>query len=389
MRTFKQINLANLAIAVFGIALAIALRYSLLDFKSADYFKYTKIWYNTLKANGFAAFGQGFSNYNLPYLYCLYLIARFFPGIPGPIATKIPSLLADFISAAFTFRIVRLRHTDSPLPLFAAFAVLFSPTIILNSAFWGQADALYASALLATIYFILTRKNIIAMLCFAISVAFKAQAVFLLPFLFALFLRKEISWRHFLLIPFVLFLVIIPAWIAGRSLLDLLLIYPAQAGQYEQLSMHAPSLFSWLPDSGRVYSFFYPVGLILSAAIGFFYAVAVYRSQVKLTTALLVKLALISVLIMPFFLPKMHERYFYLADLVSIVFAFYFPSYFFVPIVMTVVSFFSYQPTLFNEEPIPIGFLAVGVLLLLIILIRKALIELYPASAEPQKAGTQ
>ena len=44
--------------------------------------------------------------------------------------------------------------------------------------------------------------------------------------------------------------------IAGRPLLDLLLIYPAQAGQYEQLTMHAPSALSWIPDSGRFYRLF-------------------------------------------------------------------------------------------------------------------------------------
>ena len=44
-------------IPVLGIALALAVRYTLLDFKSVDYFSYTKPWYLTLKSSGFAGFG--------------------------------------------------------------------------------------------------------------------------------------------------------------------------------------------------------------------------------------------------------------------------------------------------------------------------------------------
>ena len=71
--------------AVFASAalgLGLGLRLSLLDFKSIDYFNYTKVWYNTLRDTGFAAFGQGFSNYNLPYLYMLYVVVRLLPGLP-------------------------------------------------------------------------------------------------------------------------------------------------------------------------------------------------------------------------------------------------------------------------------------------------------------------
>ena len=222
------------------------------------------------------------------------------------------------------------------------------------------------------------------MILFGISLSFKAQALFLAPLLLALFLRKEIPWKYFLLIPLVLFITLIPAWIAGRPLLDLLLIYPAQAGQYEQLSMHAPSLLSWIPDSGRFYPYFYPAGLILAITTGFFLAVLSFKSQIKLTSSVFIELALLSVLLMPFVLPKMHERYFYPADVISLIFAFYFPRYFFVPIAMSVISFFAYQPTLFGVEPVPIGLLALGVFLLLIILVRDALIHLFPSPMETE-----
>ncbi len=76
-------------------------------------------------------------------------------------------------------------------------------------------------------------------------------------------------------------LALVPAWIAGRSLIDLLLIYPSQAGQYEQLSMHAPTVYSWLPDSGQFYPYFYPAGLLLAATTAIFFTVFIYRGQAR------------------------------------------------------------------------------------------------------------
>jgi Gpi18-like mannosyltransferase len=379
MRAIIRSRLVDVSIAGVGLALALALRLSLIDFKSIDYFNYTKIWYNALKVGGFAAFGQNFSNYNLPYLYLLYVIARFLPGIPGLVATKLPSIAADFIDAWLAYRIVRLRYRGSLFPFLAGFSCLFAPTVVLNSAFWGQADALYCSALVACLYCLVSRRGAAAMLLFGVSLAFKAQALFLAPLLIALFLRRELSWKYVFLSPLVMLLSLVPALAAGRSLLDLLLIYPAQAGQYQQLSMHAPSALSWLPDSGRFYPYFYPAGLILAASAALAYSLAVYRSRTEITPPLLVELALISVLMLPFVLPKMHERYFYVADVLSIILVFYVPRLFFVPLSMITISFFSYQPTLFGVEPVPIGLLALGVFVLLVVLGRDALAQLFPS----------
>jgi Gpi18-like mannosyltransferase len=376
-------------ILIAGIILAAALRYSLVDFKSVDYFDYTKGWYNTIKEYGFSAFSQDFSNYNLPYLYLLYLIARSFPNLPGLIATKLPSLLADFICAWLAYRIVRLKHSNTPFPWFAAFAILFAPTVVLNSAFWGQADALYTTALIACLYYLLIKKHTLALLLFGLSLAFKAQALFLAPLLFGLFLRKEISLWKLLYAPLVVLLSLVPAWIAGRPLLDLLLIYPAQAGQYQQLTMHAPSIFSWLPDSGRFYPYLYPAGLILATAAALFYSISIYKSENHITPALLIELALFSAILMPFILPKMHERYFYPADVICIIFVFYFPRYFYFPVLMNVVSFFAYQPTLFGSEPVSISLLAAGILILLIVLARDLVIKLLLPRPKTEKDQTQ
>ncbi len=318
----------------------------------------------------------------------LYAVVRFFPDLPGVIATKLPAMIADFVIAWFALRIVRLKHPDSPFPVFAALAVLFAPTVVLNSAFWGQADALYASALIASIYFLMVKKHALAMLLFGMSFSLKARAIFLSPLLFALFLRKEIPWKLYLLIPLVALLALVPAWIAGRPLPSLLLIYPEQAGQYQQLSMHAPSLYAWIPNSGRLYAYFYPAGLVLAATTGLTYSILVSKSRAEISPAILLQLSLVSVMLRPFVLPKMLDRYFYLADVLSIIYVFCFPRDFFAPVLMSLVSFFSYQPTLFGVEPVPITLLAAVVLGLLSVLARNTLMNLFPVEPEPETPKT-
>ncbi len=113
--------------------------------------------------------------------------------------------------------------------MFSTFAIFFAPTVILNSALWGQADALYTVALIACIYFLLIRQPALAMFFFGVSISFKAQAIFFLPLLFALLLRGEIPWKDCLLVPLIMFLSLVPAWLAGRPLIDLFSIYPSQA----------------------------------------------------------------------------------------------------------------------------------------------------------------
>jgi Gpi18-like mannosyltransferase len=372
MNRAKRFPASDIFIIAIAITLAIILRYSLLNFQSVDYSVYTRHWYAFIKAHGFSAFGQDFSNYNPPYLYLLYIIIRFFPDIPGLVATKLPSVIADFACAGLAYKIVSIKYPKSSIPIFAMFAILFAPTVVVNSAFWGQADALYTLALIACVYFLLIRKSFLAMLFFGASISFKVQAMFLAPLIIALILRREIPWKDIFITPFVLFLSLVPAWIAGRSLIDLLSVYPLQASQYQQLSMHAPSFFSLIPNSGRFYPYFYPAGLTLALAVGLLLSILVYKSQAKLTPSMLIELSLISVMIIPFVLPKMLDRYFYPADILSILFAFYFPSYFYIPISMSIISFFAYQPTLFQAEPVTIPVLALGILTMLTILTKHA-----------------
>ena len=90
------------------------------------------------------------------------------------------------------------------------------------------------------------------------------------------------------------------------------------------------------------------------------FMLVVAKSSLAFTPPLLVEIATCSTLLIPFVLPKMHQRYFFPADILSIVFGFYFPAYAYVPIVINLVSFFSYQYFLFGAETFPMSQLSLA-----------------------------
>lgn len=147
------------------------------------------------------------------------------------------------------------------------------------------------------------------------------------------------------------------------------------------LTYDAPTLYQWFPANAP--AAWKWIGTLL-AALGAAALVALAAVQrVRLRPEVLLRFALLAALAVPFLLPAMHERYFYLADVLSIVFACRFPRYFFVPIAMQAVSLLSYAPYLLGT---PVGYLPFvsGLVLALIVAVAADLVlTLYPACPLP------
>lgn len=80
-------------------------------------------------------------------------------------------------------------------------------------------------------------------------------------------------------------------------------------------------------------------------------------------------LAMISVLVMPYFLPKMHERYFFVADIFAIIYVFWRPQRFWIAILVNLCSFFSYGPFLLGTKPFDFSYLSMALLVTIIYLL--------------------
>jgi Gpi18-like mannosyltransferase len=310
-------------VLVFGlILLGIGLRFSGLGFRSMDMKDYLLDWYNELATHGHVAFRDPFSNYTPPYIYMLYMMTKTAGFIPKVAAIKLISIGFDFLNAFLVYLLLKRRYPQGVTAWMGASAFLLLPTIWLNSAYWGQADAIYTCFLLLCLFFLMRDQPLLAMISLGVSFSFKAQAVFLGPLILLLLIRKKIPWHYLGIIPVVYALMMIPAALIGRPIPELLTIYGEQADTYQLLSMNAPNLYLFIPDA--FYSPGVLMGLGITALVVLVWVVVYARTIREFTPPTLLLSALAAVALMPFFLPKMHDRYFYPADVLSFLAAFYF-----------------------------------------------------------------
>jgi Gpi18-like mannosyltransferase len=212
---------------------------------------------------------------------------------------------------------------------------------------WGQADSIYAAFGLGGVYFLLRRRPWAAGVFFGLSLAFKLQAVFLFPLLLVLVLKKWMPWRALLAVPGVVLLLDLPALLAGAPLGQLLSVYAQQVGSYSALSLNAPSIYQFLPASADA-ALIRPIGVAVTGLVVLGLCLGALLSRVQLTTARIVLMGATSAVLMPFLLPSMHERYFYLAEVLVVIAAFYLPRrLWYVPVLVQVASFLAYLPVLF------------------------------------------
>ncbi|MFC4468751.1 glycosyltransferase 87 family protein [Streptomyces xiangluensis] len=340
-RTSRRVGLV-----VTAVVLALVARVAMFDHESTDYKFFVKGWYEFISTHGgFGALKYSFADYNVPYLYLIAALTY----LPTPALTgiKIISVAFDLLLAYFTYRIVALRHTGRRLPALAALMVLFLPTVATNSGMWGQADSIYAAFGLGGVYFLLRRRPWLAGVFFGLSLAFKLQAVFLFPLLLVLAWKKWIPWRVLLAVPGLVLLLDVPALLVGAPIGRVLSVYADQTSAYPALSMLAPSIYQFLPASADA-EVIRPIGIAVTGLVILGLCLGVRLSRVRLTTAKVVLMGAASAVLVPFLLPSMHERYFYLAEVLTVIAAFYLPRrLWYVPVLVQVASFRAYLHVLF------------------------------------------
>jgi Gpi18-like mannosyltransferase len=355
-------------ILFFGLlVLSIYARWRGLSLVGQDMKEFLLPWYNTiLQHGGFEALRDtSFSNYTPPYLYLLTL-ATYFPAIPNVIAIKIFSIVFDVLCTVAVYFIARCFLGRRSSWLVALIALLL-PTVWVDSAWWGQCDSIFAAFLLLTLLFILKQKPWLAIAMFTIAFTFKFQAIFLAPFILLMFLARKIPWKTLIVVPIVFFIMMLPTFIARQPMLNSLTIYIRQTDSYQLLTKNAPSLFAFFsnnssPQLGWIGFFLTGVGTLVYLWLG-------WKQRDQLTRARMVELAMISLMVLPFLLPRMHERYFYAAALFSIPLICARPRLLVVPFVLQLTTLLSYFPYLYAKDLVPLWVLAainLGVIVALI-----------------------
>lgn len=335
--------------AVLFLLLALLLRASLWSYETGDYLNYFKPWFDTYVGQGaVAGLGQAFSNYTPPYLYLLAASSNL--GVDPLRAVKLVSLLSDAALVVAALAALRALVPGShQRRLLGAACVLLGPTVVMNGALWGQVDALYTAPLLAALACAVTRRPWWAMALFGLALAVKLQAIFLAPVFVVLVLRRTLPVRSVLAVPLAYVAAFVPAILAGRPPSIVYDIYSGQAGLYPEMTLNAANFYQFLPNSPTILA---RPAVLLTAALVVLLVAVVAQQPAPPAPAEVLRLALLFALLVPFFLPHMHERYFFTADVLAVLYATADPRRWWVPVAVVSASLLSYLPFLFGVAAI-------------------------------------
>jgi len=330
--------------------LALIVRIHGLPFTSGDYNAFVSRWFDTIKAGGgFSALKATVGDYTPPYLYLLTLGT--YTSLNKLFYVKMVSFVFEIVAAFFVMKIVDIKYNSEKLGYLSFGLLLFIPTVIFNGSVWAQCDVIFTSFVIGSIYYILREKPVTSLIFYGIALSFKLQAIFLLPLFGVLLFKNRIKIYHLLLLPMSYLVLSIPALIVGKPLKDILLTYVNQSGEYTDLTSNAPSIYQWFPSKsfGNT-TLIGNIGILctLVVVLIIFYISIKHIKAIKYDNV--IELALLFAVIIPFLLPRMHERYFFMADIISLLYAFSFPKKFYIAIIIPFASLVCYFPFLYRTS---------------------------------------
>lgn len=213
------------------------------------------------------------------------------------------------------------------LGLLAAIVYMYLPSVWLNSAMWGQCDVFWVGCCIASLFCFLKEKPNWGMFWFGLAFAFKQQALFFSPVILLLLWVGKAKWWQVLWVPAIYLATCVPCLIAGRDLASLLTVYFDQGANQETWSYSAPNFYILI----RHLTFNQSIVLLIMAILAIFTIFLCWRMAKRyrlLTSAEQTRLALLftcfCACFYPFALPCMHERYFYLCVISTLIAAFVF-----------------------------------------------------------------
>ncbi|GAA2670942.1 hypothetical protein [Actinoplanes palleronii] len=349
MRNRLDRRLTSEALLVLAlIAVAVLARYAGRHEQTEDLRIFTAWYQKLMAAGGFEGLGKEIGNYNAPFLYLLWASSL----LPGSILIKIKLVWTafDVLLAFFTYRLVALRW-GARAGVTGALIMVLLPTVVINASFYGQMDAMWASFALGGVYFLVRDKPWWGVVFCTVALAFKPQGIFIFPLLALLVLAGSMKVLPLVAAPITWVLLDLPAILLGRDPVELLTIYdPArQSVHVPALTSNAPSVWTFFPFTARIETV-RTLAYLFTAALVLGLIHLLVARRVKMDATRIVTAAAVFAILVPFLMPGMHERYFYLADVLTLLLAIYRPRLWYVPMLVQASSLLMYQPFLFGRN---------------------------------------
>lgn len=325
-------------------------RLSGFDFISGDLKYFLIPWYEEMSQHGLASLSSQVGDYNLLYQTVIALMT--YVDVDCVVGYKTLSVIFDYVLAVAAGLLaceITGKKPGDGLFCVVYTVVLFLPTVVLNSAWWGQCDAMYTSVLVLMLWRILKGKHLSAFVLLGVAFTCKLQAIFILPFLICwYFYKKHFTAGWFVVSIMVFWASGIVAFFYGRSLLEPFKIYLYQLNEYAKMYMNFPSFWMILGGSyQQLKQYAIIVALILCGLTLYLVMSGRYKPDSKeKAMALAAHLAWTCLL----FLPSMHDRYGYLLDILLVILAFANRQYLKYAAVALFASLYAYGVYLFKIE---------------------------------------
>ena len=342
--------------------LALLIRCLWLNGKSGDYLGFLQPWINQIiKLGRFKSLKYNIGDYNVPYVIILTIISYFKNHL---YLIKFVSIIFDYICAIYSYKIVYKVTNNKIKSLITYSIILFLPTVIINGSLWGQCDSIYTSFILISIYYLLDKKYNKSFIYLGIAFSFKLQTMFVIPlYILMLFRDKNIKWYYFLIIPLVNIILCLPSILMGRNIIDVLTIYFNQTNTYKDLVLNYPNIYNII-STNEVFSYKYMdiisrIGMLFTCFIYFIIWLYVIVNKVKFNKEKILSILLWSLMIATYFLPRMHERYMFVGDIVSVIWFICYEKKYYIPMLINLISVITYFRFLFEFDFINYNLIAI------------------------------
>jgi len=227
------------------------------------------------------------------------------------------------------------------------------PVLVSGSAMWGMGDSVYLFFMLLAFGLLLKEKWELSLIVFGVSVFFHANALFLLPLYVLIYLQGKVKWYGFLSPLFGRLLrgalgrtVRFPLFEAERLLLE--------SREQKLLCYNCPNLFELIgPD--KFVEEYKTVALIFSVGLVVVLVTILLTKSSAVTTQRIFVTALFFCLFLPYTLPGMNERSFLPACLLSLLYGFVFLNRFYLPVLLTTITYISYSAYFRGESAVPLA----------------------------------
>lgn len=286
-----------------------------------DHFSFLIPWLQGIKdSDGLSVFATAFTNYTGGYVSILAAMSLLSPTLSDLAIIKGTAILGTMTAALGMVSCLRVSGWQWVAAINGGLMFMLLPGAMINGVAWGQADAFYAALVLFSLAAVLGDRPLTAGLVFAAAISIKLQAILFAPFMIGYLLRTPAKLAVAIVALPLIYMASNGLYlVAGRPLAEVALIYSNQAQTYHGLSMNAGNL--WLmvdmfratdPETTQ-YKTLVVLGLGMAVCASVVLIWLTARTS-KDNKADLIFLAALTTLVLPFILPKMHERFFYMAE---------------------------------------------------------------------------